>query len=96
MTVPDFSDERPDKWWVLEADQHHIDHCGQCGTLLDLSKALPMLRDDPLCAVCAGDHVKDAPMTVEYMTWLSNGDPRWWSAWMCNCRHCYAEGAMQT
>jgi hypothetical protein len=92
--MPDFSDERPQRWWVLEPDPHHLRFCGHCGTELDLNKAVPMKDEDPLCAVCAGKEVNDAPLTATYLSWLSSGDPRWWSPWMCNCQFCNAEGAL--
>lgn len=65
-----------------------------CGEDLDLDCTVPMLRERPLCAVCAGKEIGAAPLTPTYIQWLEDGDPRWWSPWMCNCTFCFAEGAL--
>lgn len=92
--MPDFSNRRPDRWWVLEPEAHHLRDCARCGADLELAYTVPMLREEPLCAVCAGKEISGAPLTPTYIQWLEDGDPRWWSPWMCNCASCFAEGAL--
>lgn len=79
---------------MLEPDAHHLRDCARCGTDLDLTCTVPMRGDEPLCAVCAGKEIHEAPLTVTYLTWIEEGDPRWWSPWMCNCDACFAEGVL--
>lgn len=93
--MPDLSDERPERWWVLNPDAHATYYCGNCLIRrIDPECNVPMLDDKPLCGVCAGQMLSDTPQTAEYARWLDEGDPRWWSAWMCNCPYCDAERLM--
>lgn len=92
----DYSNERPQRLWVLRPDtKQHLDTemswCAHCNDDLEPENAIPvpMLENEPLCRSCAIKNIKSkAPVTVEYMTWLDQGDMRWWSPWFCNCEGC--------
>ena len=87
----DFSDETPERWWVADFSKHtypvFVKVC-RCGTLVDPDYAVPMLGDKVMCANCATDEVKGHPITAEYLKWLQDGDLRWWSPWICQCKGC--------
>lgn len=84
----DYSDETPERYWVMQPRRHGIqeEKCSGCGTELNLDGAIPVLTDTgPLCKQCALTHVHDIhPLTVTYLEWIETNDVRWWSAWLCN------------
>lgn len=88
----DVQEEVPDRWWVADADKHVPRlprRCLRCKeTDLDYSHAVPVLGDLPLCQMCATETVADHPMTITYLEWLTKGDLRWWSPWVCQCEGC--------
>jgi hypothetical protein len=93
--VSDLSDTRPERWWVLNPEAHRAFYCGRCHyTPIDRSSNTPMLNGTPLCAACAGQVLTGTPITAEYARWIDEGDPRWWSAWLCNCQFCRALEAL--
>lgn len=90
----DRTDERPERWWVLDPIGHLgsvAPRCGVCAAPLPTDMSIPMFEDKPLCAAHAGEKLSGTPMTAEYARWIEEGDPRWWSAWLCNCPYCAAE-----
>lgn len=93
----DYADETPDRYWITNPDAHPIGFvlCVVCGISLDREHSIPVRKEIPgsgvgggLCQVCATEDVHDHPMTPTYLEWLTTGDPRWWSAWCCNCKGC--------
>lgn len=93
----DFSNDKPERLWVLRPEKHEgtlPEWCYECDADLDLESgiSIPVYNDKPLCRHCAIKRVRSkSPVTVEYMTWLEQGDMRWWSPWFCNCKGCTGE-----
>lgn len=95
----DYTDEQPSRWWVLHPARHEekdlLSNCVECKTAIPQDVAIPRTADGALCNVCAPQHVSTkAPVTVTYLKWLEEGDPRWWSPFLCNCEECTLEGHM--
>lgn len=88
----DVRDEAPERWWVADADKHQPPlgrMCGDCTiTPIDRDHAVPMDESGPLCQACATDLISNHPMTATYLEWLTKGDLRWWSPWVCQCEGC--------
>lgn len=76
---------------MLNPEAHHLTSCGMCGQALPTGVSIPMVEDYPVCAYHAGVQLTGTPMTAEYARWMEEGDPRWWSAWLCNCPYCDAQ-----
>lgn len=76
---------------MLNPAAHNLWRCGICSAPLPPDMSIPMFEDMPLCAYHAGEKLSGTPMTAEYARWIEEGDPRWWSAWLCNCPYCDAE-----
>lgn len=56
---------------------------------MDLTSSIPVLEDKPLCSHCAGAVLyAEGPPSDAQMFWVLDGDPRWWSEWLCNCHFC--------
>lgn len=90
----DLSDETPERFWVANPKQHGLDpNCSCCRAALDFNGAIPVLTEKgPLCLPCAVEDVKDIhPLTVTYLTWMEQKDPRWWSVWICHLECCFTE-----
>lgn len=87
----DYSNKTPERYWITNPDAHpKVRECVTCGTDLDRSKSIPFISSlkGGLCQKDATDSVQDHPVTPTYLEWLTKGDPRWWSAWCCNCEGC--------
>lgn len=98
----DYTSELPERFWVLRPQNHQNKHtltwCDECSADLDIESGIciPVFNNRPLCRSCALKVVeKSSPTTIEYMTWLEDGDPRWWSPWYCTCGGCTNEEAAE-
>jgi hypothetical protein len=97
------TDEVPQRYWVLRPFLHYehlkviipVISCGICGaellradTIEHDIRPLVMFQDAPLCPKDALAQLSEHPMTPEYLRWMEEGDPRWWSPWFCDCDGC--------
>lgn len=88
----DFTDEEPSRWWLLNTESHpDTTTCTGCGQPLDRTKAIPVTAEGGLCENCVHGHIEGHPVTATYLKWLDEGDPRWWSPYLCNCEGCGVE-----
>lgn len=108
----DRTDEVPERYWVLRPFLHFADLynmalteivCGYCdkkivsaGVTKDDWTPVLMYRDRPICVEEATSKIKDHPITPRYLEWLSEGDLRWWSPWLCGCDGCEPFSAKQS
>lgn len=92
----DYSNEKPERYWITNPvahrgaiDTYQLSLCKGCGDSLDWNQSIPVRTDTGgLCQKCATKDIQDHPVTPTYLHWLETGDPRWWSAWCCNCEGC--------
>ena len=79
-----------------DLDMPRVILCAVCGESLIEANGknkrddLPLLmyKNNPICAKDALNQIGEHPVTPTYMKWLEEGDPRWWSAWFCECDGC--------
>lgn len=101
-------DEIPDRSWVLKPRAHLEEDLGITGTrgMIDLkcAKCMNAINEDqPVtcrfgefnCRQCALAALDDHPITPTYMNWINEGDPRWWSPYICNCSGCDPQGELR-
>ena len=99
----DKTDDTPQRYWVIRAFSHYdargeaLDkiRCAICDSVLltagdpaDDKTPLLMFENEPICPNDALERIVEHPLTPEYLTWMNEGDPRWWSPWFCNCDGC--------
>jgi hypothetical protein len=87
----DLSDDVPARYWVLDRRRHSWGRCSICWQYFEEDDGpLPIELEEALCRGCASKRIDGHPVTPTYLTWLEEGDPRWWSNWFCNCEGCNA------